>query len=192
MKFHDHAFYTIISAFHIQFQEIKTRPHGWQSSFPHTPATLHITLRRVKLSLPYSKANCFHALWNQIYLKNHLLYFMVPWLFMFYERILYFHFLWDNFILSSLMFHKFLKPETVYTENGLKCLLWFRSPQLIVNIAILLYYSILHYTDYLRTEAKVHIWKTCTIHNKYIFSDHTYCIIKKLSNKINVMIIICG
>jgi len=90
------------------------------------------------------------------------------------------------------MFHKLLNPETIYTENGLKCLWWFCSTQLIANIAILLYYSIFFITDYLRTEAKVQIWKTCMIQNKYIFSAHTYCIIKKLSYKINVMTIICG
>lgn len=83
--------------------------------------------------LPYSKANCFHALWNEIYLKNHLSYFMLLWLFMS---------LWEYFISVSLMFLKFLKPETFYTENGLKCLWWFCSSQLIVNLAILLYYSI--------------------------------------------------
>ena len=82
--------------------------------------------------LPYSRVKCFHALRNESYLKNHLLYFMLLWLFMF---------LWEYFIYLWNTFHKFLKPETFYTENGLKCLWWFCSSQLIVNNAILLYYS---------------------------------------------------
>jgi hypothetical protein len=63
----------------------------WPISFPHSPATVQITLSSVKPCLSFIEMDCFHALWNDTVLQFFSVYYASK----------------NNCILFEINFHSF-------------------------------------------------------------------------------------